>query len=410
MPIVGHTTVGPNKSFSVMLSNAQNATIATAQGTGTILNNNRAGQFQFSMPAFVATQEAGQATITVTRTGRRRQRRGRQLRDDRRRQRGSGRRLHADFGDAHLRREPGESDLHDSAPAQPAPGGNTTVALGLSNPTDGGSLGPQSTAILTILNTNSLVVTNTNDAGPGSLRQAILTADANPGPNTVTFAIPGPGPYVIQPLSALPAITDAAVIDATTQPGFQSTPIVTLDGILAGPQTDGLDITAGATTIRGLVIDRFSGSGIVIQGPGGNVIAGDVIGTDAAGDPGLGNGFDGVEIDQSPDNTVGGTGDVIADNGLVGVRITGAAASGNVILGDLIGTDPTGTRAMGNLYDGIYIDGAPNNTIGSKSPGERNVISGNAIDRHPDRWPGSGWKPRAGERDRHRRHGHPRPG
>ena len=137
------------------------------------------------------------------------------------------------------------------------------------------------------------------------------------------------------------------MIDATTQPGFQSTPIITLDGMLAGPQTDGLDISAGASTIRGLVIDRFSGSGIHILGPGGNVIAGDIIGTDAAGDPGLGNGFDGVQIDESPDNTVGGTGNVIAGNGLVGVRITGAAASGNLILGNLIGTDPTGTRALG---------------------------------------------------------------
>ena len=255
---------------------------------------------------------------------------------------------------------------------------NKTVALGLSNPTGGGTLGPQSTAVLTIVNTNSLVVTNTNDAGVGSLRQAILTTDANPGANTVTFAIPGAGPFLIQPLSALPAVTTPTVIDATTQPGYQSTPIVALDGRLAGPETDGLDITAGASTIRGLVIDRFSGSGIVILGPGGNTIAGDMIGTDAAGDRGLGNGFDGVQIDQSPNNTIGGPGDTIADNGLVGIRISGAAASGNVVLGNLIGTDPTGTRALGNLYDGIFVDGAPNNTIGGGSPGARNVISGNA--------------------------------
>ncbi len=377
LPIIGHTTVGPNKSFSVMLSNAQNAAITTAVGTGTIINNNQAGQFQFSMPAFVASQDGRQATITVTRTA------------------GAASAVGVSFAtiaggsavpgvdytptSGMLTFAANQASQTFTIPLLPnlLLGGNPTVALGLSNPTDGGSLGPQSTAILTILNPNSLVVTNTNDAGPGSLRQAILTANANPGANTVTFAIPGPGPYVIQPLSPLPAITDAAVIDATTQPGFQSTPIVTLKGSLAGPQTDGLEITAGATTIRGLVIDRFSGNGIVILGPGGNVIAGDLIGVDAAGDPGLGNGFDGVEINQSPNNTLG-TGDVIADNGLVGVRITGAAASGNVIVGDLIGTDPTGTKALGNAYDGIYIVGASNNTIGSTSPGERNAISANA--------------------------------
>ena len=377
VPIIGNTTVGPNKSFYAMLSNAQNATIAIAQGTGTIINSNTAGQFQFSMPGFAASEDDGQATIIVTRTA------------------GAASAVSVDFATiAGGSAAPGVDYTPTSGTLTFAAnqesqtftiplvpnlllGGNKTIALGLSNPTDGGSLGPQSMALLTILNPNSLVVTNTNDAGPGSLRQAILTANANPVPNTVTFAIPSPGPYVIQPLSALPTITATTVIDGTTQPGFQSTPIVTLDGILAGPQTDGLDLIAGSTTIRGLVIDRFSGSGIHILGPGGNVIAGDIIGTDAAGDPGLGNAFDGVEINQSPDNTIG-TGDVIADNGLVGVRITGAAASGNVILGDLIGTDPTGTRALGNLYDGIYIDGAPNNTIGSTSSGGRNVISGNA--------------------------------
>ena len=92
------------------------------------------------------------------------------------------------------------------------------------------------------------------------------------------------------------------------------------------------------------MIDRFSASGIHVLGEGGNVIAGDIIGTDVAGDPGLGNGFDGILIDQSPGNMIGGSSNVIASNKLVGVRITGAASSGNVVLGNLIGTDPTGAR------------------------------------------------------------------
>ena len=36
-------------------------------------------------------------------------------------------------------------------------------------------------------------VTTANDSGPGSLRQAIIDANAIPGPNTITFAIPGSG-------------------------------------------------------------------------------------------------------------------------------------------------------------------------------------------------------------------------
>ena len=52
-------------------------------------------------------------------------------------------------------------------------------------------------------------VTTTADSGPGSLRQAITNANANPGMGDITFDIPGPGPYLIQPLSPLPAITAA---------------------------------------------------------------------------------------------------------------------------------------------------------------------------------------------------------
>src|SRR5262249_24749921 len=58
----------------------------------------------------------------------------------------------------------------------------------------------------TVLST--FTVTNTDNSGPGSLRQAILDSNAATGVgNTIDFAIPGPGVQVIAPLSPLPAIT-----------------------------------------------------------------------------------------------------------------------------------------------------------------------------------------------------------
>jgi len=50
----------------------------------------------------------------------------------------------------------------------------------------------------------TFTVTNTNDSGPGSLRQAILDANGNPGLDTIQFAIPGPGVHTITPLTPLP--------------------------------------------------------------------------------------------------------------------------------------------------------------------------------------------------------------
>src|SRR5206468_1377141 len=66
------------------------------------------------------------------------------------------------------------------------------------------------------------IVTNTNDSGPGSLRQAMLYANslANEyGPDVIHFNIPGGGVQTIAPNSQLPNLTEAAVLDGYTQPG-----------------------------------------------------------------------------------------------------------------------------------------------------------------------------------------------
>jgi hypothetical protein len=66
---------------------------------------------------------------------------------------------------------------------------------------------------------STFTVTNTNDSGAGSLRQAILDANANGGPDTIEFNIPGSGVHTISPATVLPPITDIAVLDGYTQPG-----------------------------------------------------------------------------------------------------------------------------------------------------------------------------------------------
>lgn len=51
-----------------------------------------------------------------------------------------------------------------------------------------------------------LVVTNTSNAGEGSLRQAVLNANANTGDDTIVFDLPGAGPHVIEIFGALPVL------------------------------------------------------------------------------------------------------------------------------------------------------------------------------------------------------------
>jgi len=228
------------------------------------------------------------------------------------------------------------------------------------------------------------VVTNTNDSGAGSLRQAILDLNADPDLTTITFNIPGGGVHTIIPLSALPVMTRAGVLDGYTQPGSgPNNPLIELNGAGAGGSANGLSIQAGNSTVRGLVINRFSQNGIVLQS-GNNVITGNFIGTNAAGNTSLANGGDGVLISSGEfNNTIGGTTtaarNVISGNGLFGIEIAGLGTNGNLVQGNFIGTDITGSAALANSAGGVDIQsGAANNILGGASAGAGNVISGNS--------------------------------
>jgi len=238
----------------------------------------------------------------------------------------------------------------------------------------------------------TFTVTNTNDSGAGSLRQAILDANASAGLDTITFNIPGTGPHTIQPLSSLPTITDPVIIDGYTQPGASpntngpglgSNAVlkIELDGTNAGGPANGLFITGGNSTVRGLVINRFADDGIELAIAGGNLVEGNFIGTDVNSAFALGNLGRGVSIFGSPGNTIGGTTagarNIISGNNFQEVVIASSAATGNQVQGNFIGTDVTGTTGLGNT-DGVSIlsDG---NTIGGTTDGARNIISGNRL-------------------------------
>jgi hypothetical protein len=213
---------------------------------------------------------------------------------------------------------------------------------------------------------STYAVINTADSGQGSMRQALLDANANPGPNTIIFDIPGNGAHTIQPLSPLPTITRAVVLDGTYQPGYSGTPLIVLNGSAAGPGADGLSINSSDSTVRGLVIDGFAGNGVVVQGDG-NAIAGNFIGTDLSGTGAVPNNW-GVFIVSGSDNAVGGTGpsdgNLISGNATLAVNVAG---DGNRVEGNFVGTDVTGTRVLHNR-GGIIVNGS-DNTVGGTARG-----------------------------------------
>lgn len=238
----------------------------------------------------------------------------------------------------------------------------------------------------------NFTVTNATDSGPGSLRQAILDANSNAGLDTISFNIPGSGVRTISPLSALPDITDSLTIDGTTQPGFAGVPLIEIEGTQAG-DANGLMLTAGNCTVRGLTINRFFELAGVNHGfqiyiditSSHNKIEGNLLNTNNQGTGPADNPFNllqsGIFLQNSSDNIIGGTTpaarNVISGTKQMALRLNGVGSARNVIQGNFIGTDITGTVAVPNGFRGISVDG-PNNVIGGAVPGAGNVISNNA--------------------------------
>jgi len=238
----------------------------------------------------------------------------------------------------------------------------------------------------------TFTVTNTNDSGAGSLRQAILDANASPGLDTIAFNIPGSGVHTITPLTNLDFLFDPVVVDGYTQPGSSPNTasvgtnavlMIELDGsAIGGGFSLGLNVNKGSSTIQGLVINRFA-TGILTfdsGAGGGNVIRGNFLGTDPTGAFAQPNGT-GVAI-EAPNDRVGGTDP--ADRNLVSGSTAGvfggaiqiAGGAGAVIQGNLVGTDASGMHAIPN-GEAVYSNMPA--LIGGTSVGAGNVISGNSL-------------------------------
>ena len=186
--------------------------------------------------------------------------------------------------------------------------------------------------------------------------------------------------WTITPQSALPTIINPVIINGYTQSGAQpntaaalalganagDSAILTieLNGASAGSGTVGLTISAGNSTVKGLVINGFvfgnygSGEGIGLTNNGGDALEGNYIGTDTSGTTTVDNGDPGVLVGCSS-NTIAGN--VICNNNTGRAIIiagggaffgSGASASDNVVQGNYIGTNAAGNALLGGKVTG----------------------------------------------------------
>jgi len=208
-------------------------------------------------------------------------------------------------------------------------------------------------------------VSMASDAGPGSLRQAIL--DANDYPCSVVdqchigFAIPRPVPaagwFTIAPTSPLPIVTRAWVeIDGSSQSRFSGDtnpfgPEIELDGSRAGYRS-GIKVQAPAVTVRGLAIHSFEGHGVFLDAASGARVEGNYIGVDPTGMEARPNGMDGVAGRGSSGSIAG---NIISGNKCNGVYLTGVNTTS--VYANRIGVGRIGELAIPNLCSGVHAMG-----------------------------------------------------
>ena len=237
------------------------------------------------------------------------------------------------------------------------------------------SLDQLSGTTFTVESTGDGADSNTGDGvcddgnGNCTLRAAIQEANRVDG-STIEFNISGSGTRTIQPASALPTISRTVFIDGFSQPSASATNYrIEVAGTNAGTNANGLTMSGTESWVRGLVVNRFGGNGIVLQGSGGKqVIEGNRIGTNVSGSSDSGNGKSGVLVSGADGVIL--RGNLISGNDGHGVEISGGADDA-IIDRNIFGANAVGTSDLGNTGSGIHISNGDDAAISD------NVITGN---------------------------------
>lgn len=247
----------------------------------------------------------------------------------------------------------------------------------------------------------TFTVSNTFDSGAGSLRQAMLDANANGAtPHTIVFNIPASDPgfdgsvFTIKPLSPLPELRGGIIIDGATQTAFSGDtnalgPEVVLNGGLLASGS-GIVISGDNGGVKNLVVNGFPSSGLVLSRlpfdptPSGNQLLNNYVGTDPTG---------AFAVPNAGGISIGGSGTPGAEarnnrveNNLISGNTSAAFGScdikGTQIINNKIGTNRSGSAAIPNgMGIGMDCTGSLENVI------RDNTIAynhGDAIRSRPD--------------------------
>jgi uncharacterized protein with beta-barrel porin domain len=206
----------------------------------------------------------------------------------------------------------------------------------------------------------TFMVTNINDSGPGSFRQALLDAAAQPGADTIVFS-PSLMGQTLTLSSALPAINGAVTIDGAgviingnAYPGLTAAEDVTVENmtVRGGAGANGANGTPGSNGAPGGLSGNPGGDGLVGTpgGPGSAGLAGITASSATVSNSGTITGGAGGAGGRGGDGGLGGPGGGPSDpDGAQGPGADGgdAGAGGAGISGNDLTIINSGTIAGG---------------------------------------------------------------
>jgi len=202
---------------------------------------------------------------------------------------------------------------------------------------------------------STFTVTSAADVGRGSLREALVRAAKNPGPDAILFA-PSMAGQLIRPVTPLPTLRDAGT-EINGDIDGNGAPDVALDGSLLLPSwaASGLRVTGDDCTIRALAISRFPTDQIdALDGPGTKIV-GCYINTGLSGTQASFRASEaGIVIGDS--DQVGGPNEgdrnVICVGSAIGIWMMGKGA---LIAGNWIGVPATGQGTFAATREGTGV-------------------------------------------------------
>jgi hypothetical protein len=277
--------------------------------------------------------------------------------------------------------------METAMPFDPNPAIGRSLAMGVSSRLRMMILVGAATGLAARLCGFTYPVTNTNDAGPGSLRQAILDANATSGADDIAFAIPGDGVQTIVLSSPLPDIVDPVWIDGYSQPGaspnsnppgqaFNTVLKIEVKGT-GSVSSPCFTIAAGnadviAMVIQGLAINRCSTAVVVTAGGDFAFIRQNFIGTDASGasiGPVSVNG--GISVTNAAGVLIAAN--LVSGTSTAGIDLNGSP--GSFVVGNMVGTNAAGDSIIaGTGAIGVSVSSSPDAVIGGTTPDARNVV------------------------------------